>query len=239
MRRIAAGAAGRVRRLMRTRSTPPDRSNNFVGFDKYERHGAYHWQLIDTNNDYRLKVEYVADLVRPTDRVLDIGCGDAAYAYFVSKRCAHVTGIDADRAAIACAKRELSCRNAGAVDVHRMTISSLSLARLGATKVFDVIYSMDVVEHLPDPGELCEKILELADPNTTIVVGTPTYLGADLLSEYHEREYTESAFRELLSGYFHVERLDLLGMLRNDGQVHDDGFMVATCSTRNSIEGRI
>ena len=38
--------------------------------------------------------QFFLDHIRPTDRVLDIGCGNGALAYDLAGKTAHVTGID-------------------------------------------------------------------------------------------------------------------------------------------------
>jgi 2-polyprenyl-3-methyl-5-hydroxy-6-metoxy-1,4-benzoquinol methylase len=90
---------------------------------------------------------------------------------------------------------------------------------------FDVIYSMDVIEHLPDPTELCERISELGNGQTVVIIGTPNYLGDDLVSRYHVREFSSDDLVALLSERLHVDEVRLLPMLRQDGIVHDDGFI--------------
>src|SRR5687768_17444994 len=44
--------------------------------------------------------DFFTSNVLPTDRVLDIGCGNGLVAYKVAERAAHVTGIDFDDPAI-------------------------------------------------------------------------------------------------------------------------------------------
>src|SRR6185503_19116350 len=83
---------------------------NFIGFDKYRRDGAYHWVELVESDDYRGKIDIVGRYATPTDRCLDIGCGDGAYAYALSQHVTSVVGIDADYDAVKLANRELRRR---------------------------------------------------------------------------------------------------------------------------------
>src|SRR6476661_8306919 len=98
---------------------------NFIGFDKYRRDGAYHWVELVESDDYRGKIEVVGRYATPTDRCLDIGCGD-----------------DADYDAVKLANRELRRRAVANVTCHQMVIADLSLAAVGRSTPFDLVYSM-------------------------------------------------------------------------------------------------
>lgn len=168
-----------------------------IDFDKYRRFGAYHWELVRTRLDYLRRVEIVCAHVRRRDRVLDLGCGDGAYVYHVAARCRHVTGVDGDEHAIRCAREELDrCRVPNYSLVHATFRELRDRPSPGGR--FDLVYSMDCIEHLVDPGEL----LELADrhlaPGGRVLIGTPLFVSEAAVSRYHVKEFTQAELRDLL-----------------------------------------
>jgi len=205
---------------------------NFIGFDKYRRDGAYHWVELVESDDYRGKIEVVGRYATPTDRCLDIGCGDGAYAYALSQHVTSVVGVDADYDAVKLANRELRRRAVANVTCHQMVIADLSLAAVGRSTPFDLVYSMDVIEHLPEPEQLLERAVSVVAPTGYVVIGTPLYLGEELLSPYHVREFCRDELLALVEPWLDLTDVHVLRMRRLDGVVHDEGFVVAVGRTR-------
>ena len=168
-----------------------------VDFDKYRRFGAYHWQLVRTHADYLRRVETVCAHVRARDRVLDLGCGDGAYLYFVAPRCRQVTGVDGDEHAIRCASQELERNAVANFALIRSTFRDLPL-HLPTDARFDLIYSMDCIEHLIDPRELLDLADRLLAPHGRVLIGTPLFVSAAAVSSYHVKEYTQPELEALL-----------------------------------------
>lgn len=160
-----------------------------IDFDKYRRFGAYHWEMARSHPDYLRRVEIVCAHVRPTDRVLDLGCGDGAYLYFVAPRCKHVTGVDGDEDAIRCATTELERHGVRNCRVVRSTFRDLG-KQLPTSERFDLVYSMDCIEHLVDPNELLDLAERHLAPGGRILIGTPLFISDAVVSKYHVKEYT-------------------------------------------------
>lgn len=208
--------------------------SNFIGFDKYTRAGAYHWDEMDNSPDYRAKAEFVLRHVGQQHDVLDVGCGDGAYMHRLASACHTITGIDADPEAVRLARTMLRKHGDTNATVHRMPISNVTLEAFARARPFDVVYSMDVIEHLPDPTEICERIAIVAGSDTQVIIGTPNYLGDELVSPYHVQEFTAAEFRSLLEPYIRNICLHHLPMRRSDNRVHDDGFLVIVGEARDS-----
>ena len=223
VRRAVAPIRGR-----RGRVTDP----NFIGFDKYRINGAYHWIELEESEDYRGKIEVVTEYASPTDRCLDIGCGDGAYAYALSQHVASVVGVDADYDAVKLGNRELRRRGVEKVTCHQLVIADLDLAAVGATTPFDLVYSMDVIEHLPEPEQLLERAVSVVAPTGLVLIGTPLYLGDALLSPYHVREFRRDELLEIVDPWLEITEVHILPMRRLDDVVHDDGFVVAVGRAR-------
>lgn len=199
---------------------------NFIGFDKYRRHGAYHWTELQTSPDYRRKAELLVQRAGSDDEVLDLGCGDGAYVYMMAGRARRVLGVDADYDAVRLANRELRRHGVTNASCVQMPLSQVTRTAAEAPSGFDLIYSMDVIEHLPRPEELVEVAVRMAHPGTTIVVGTPLYLGDHLVSQYHVQEFTTEAIGALLRSLLVVTEEFSLPMQRLDGKVYEKGFYV-------------
>ena len=198
---------------------------NFIGFDKYRDHGAYHWKELEKNQEYRAKIELLKGLVKGTDACLDLGCGDGAYVYSLSKECAEVVGVDADAHAAKLASDQLvkaKVTNARCLQLPLSRVDAGSVGR-GA---FDLVYSMDVIEHLPEPVELLDVACRMVGPEGTIAIGTPLYLGDHLVSEYHVKEYTRDEFEALVGSRIRIDRIEILRDRRLDGKMYEESFIV-------------
>lgn len=189
----------------RPASAPEAAAAGMVDFDKYRKFGAYHWQLVRSHPDYLRRVELVCAHVGPRDRVLDLGCGDGAYLYFVAPRCRQAIGVDGDEHAILCAQRELALHCVPNCTVVRSTFRDLA-ARLDPALRFDLVYSMDCIEHLVDPSELLDVADRWLAPGGRVLIGTPLFVSEAAVSSYHVKEYTHAEMRALLA-----PRYEMLG----------------------------
>ena len=201
---------------------------NFIGFDKYRRDGAYHWVELTESPDYRGRIDLVIDHATRSDRCLDVGCGDGAYAYALAQHVEHVVGLDADYDAVKLARRELRRHAVDNVRCLQLAVGDLTLDALGERTPFDLVYSMDVIEHLPRPEELLERAVAVVRPGGRVLVGTPLHLGEELVSPYHVREFARDELVDLVAPWIAVDAVHLLPMRRLDGIVHDEGFVVVT-----------
>jgi 2-polyprenyl-3-methyl-5-hydroxy-6-metoxy-1,4-benzoquinol methylase len=208
------------------------RDANFIGFDKYEKHGAYHWRQVLANGDYQAKLRCLETLVRLGDVCLDLGCGDGAYLYRLSRRCKVVIGIDADYDAIRLARQKLAEHGAANCRCFQLPLSKVNPVSVRRARKFDVVYSMDVLEHLPDPDELLRVSVRMAKPDGTIVIGTPLFLGHDLVSTYHVKEYTFAEVHELLDRYVVLKEEHAIPQKRLDGKVYEQGFYIGIGTPR-------
>lgn len=200
---------------------------NFIGFDKYRKRGAYHWDEIETNRDYRAIVEAIGAFLRSDQVILDIGCGDGAYLGFAAPKVKSAFGIDAEATAIDLARTKLSERGIRNCQVENLRIDQAKQYFERSGQTFDLVWSADVIEHLPRPEELLELAAQVLRPEALCLIGTPLYISDELVSPYHVKEYTKPEIRQVLSGFFAVEQEVVLPHSRKDGNIYAEGYYLA------------
>lgn len=107
--------------------------------------------------------------LRPLDglRLVDIGCGGGLLSEPLARMGAAVTGIDAAERNIGVAA--LHAREGGlAIDYRHETAEGL----LARGESFDIVLSMEVVEHVADPALFLETCARLVRPGGLAVVAT-------------------------------------------------------------------
>lgn len=202
---------------------------NFIGFDKYQRRGAYHWAELKAGGDYLAKVEEVLRHVTSSMTCLDLGCGDGAYAGMLARRCRRVVGIDAEPIAVEHGVAELKKHGISNCELHEMSLRQVlddGWKKLNGGKPFDLVYSMDVLEHLPDAEELLYTAVRTCAPGGLIVIGTPIFIAPELVSGYHVREYSIQALNKLVLPYLSQTEVAILPSRRKDHRVYDEGYYV-------------
>jgi 2-polyprenyl-3-methyl-5-hydroxy-6-metoxy-1,4-benzoquinol methylase len=222
---------GRMRASF-TRRFRDSHDPNFIGFDKYARHGAYHWTQLDQNSEYRAKVDALRRILPSAQRCLDLGCGDGAYMYALSQHFEQVVGVDASYSAVKLANREFAKREITTCRCHQFSFGEVTLPKLDVDARFDAVYSMDVIEHLPDPDELLSLATRMVKPDGFIAIGTPLYVSEDLVSPYHVKEFRADEIRELLQKSLVLEDEVILPMTREDHRLHEEGFYIGACRFR-------
>jgi 2-polyprenyl-3-methyl-5-hydroxy-6-metoxy-1,4-benzoquinol methylase len=144
---------------------------------------------------YRSDNLYLSDM--PPGRLLDVGCGDGAFAASMASEGWRACGIDFDEGAVAAARRH------GLIDVK---VGDLIGQNYPAVS-FDAIVMNNVIEHLSNPGETlaeCQRILASGGRLVTITPNVESLghaiFGADwrgLEPPRHLLLYTDRALRQV------------------------------------------
>lgn len=92
--------------------------------------------------------------INPTDRVLDIGCGNGELAFDISKHATSVTAVDIDPAKIAVATNKYVGPNI----TYRVADATTDLS----SEVFDVVILSNVLEHIEHRVEFLKSIRSVA-----------------------------------------------------------------------------
>ncbi len=184
-------------------------STEVTHFNKYELHGAYHWEQCsprERNFNPPLVARYgvvvrEVEVRAPIDSVLDIGCGDGYLMAQVSPFANEVHGVDPEEQAVDLAKEML-----GGDSKSRVVLGNCYDLPY-PDEAFDVVLLADVIEHLKDDDACLREIRRVLRRTGTLVVTTPQWRSDRVWDERHEREYQSSELRDLLSRHF--ARVDL------------------------------
>lgn len=147
-------------------------------FNKYQSRGAYHWHWYENNtHNYYEYAQLTLSFFPESGSILDIGCGDGLISYLFYQQGFSVFGIDPDKRGISIAKNKVlykllrqnpalllpeiiapyfvksHLRNKG-IEFRQQSIENLE-----DEKNFDYSICLEVIEHLPNPDILIEKIL--------------------------------------------------------------------------------
>ena len=174
-----------------------NKSSDFTGFDKYYLAGAYHWNEIETNCYYRQKAEFICKACnKECETVADFGCGDGALLGFLAVNYPETVflGIEADRTGAKLAKKMLARRGIRNVTIKRSSFETLQVDTCTA----DLAYSMDVIEHLPNPTIMLERMAGMIRPNGRAIIGTPLFINSGLISPYHVHEFKAEELKSLI-----------------------------------------
>ena len=144
--------------------------------------------------------------------VLDIACGEGYGAWFMAERwaAAHVHAVDASPDAIRSARRFFSSPR---IDYHCAAAEQLETLFEPAT--FDLIVSVETIEHLADPRSFLHAVQRLRRPDGVVIITCPNdhwyYRDREESNPFHVRKYTFEEFRDLAESVLGPARQLLLG----------------------------
>lgn len=141
--------------------------------------------------------QFFVDNIKKGDRILDVGCGNGAVAYDLSRKAESVLGIDINKENINYAKKHYQSDN--------LNFIIGDATKYQFKRSFDIIVLSNVLEHIKNRTIFLQKIKKLAP---TILIRVPM-IDRDWLVLYkkekgveyrldktHFIEYTEKSFRD-------------------------------------------
>lgn len=187
----------------------------FVDSENYSASFGYQWNRFartqfDTStrhqsrDDFLLRTGFTEEDVNGKI-VLDVGCGSGRYSDVVSRLSGSVTGIDLSLA-VEAAHRNLGGRNNAAI--LQADIFSLPFAE----GTFDLIFSIGVLHHTPDPRAAFLRLPRLLKPGGGISIWVYPRewerLGSKYLRKYTPRMKPETLLRlaKVAHPMYHLKR---------------------------------
>jgi 2-polyprenyl-6-hydroxyphenyl methylase/3-demethylubiquinone-9 3-methyltransferase len=101
-------------------------------------------------------------------KVLDVGCGGGLLAEALNAKGAEVTAIDVTEANIGVARLHAKKMQIS-IDYRLITAEELATEKKEA---FDVVTCLEVIEHVPDPGQLIQACSDLLKSNGQMFLST-------------------------------------------------------------------
>ncbi|MSR09664.1 MAG: bifunctional 2-polyprenyl-6-hydroxyphenol methylase/3-demethylubiquinol 3-O-methyltransferase UbiG [Gammaproteobacteria bacterium] len=112
-------------------------------------------------------IEEVAGLAGK--RVLDVGCGGGLLSEGMARQGAHVTGLDMSAESLAIARLHLLESPSLSIEYRESTAEELVLQSPAA---YDLVTCMELLEHVPDPGQLVTACAQLVKPGGSVLFST-------------------------------------------------------------------
>ena len=129
-----------------------------------------HCRLLHDINPVR--TQFIADRCALFNkRVVDVGCGGGILTEALSKRGAHLTGIDAADRVIACAKQHAVTQGLD-IDYHVSTAEAWLQENPDRAGTFDVVTCLELIEHVADPAALIDTLSTLLKPGGDLFLST-------------------------------------------------------------------
>lgn len=132
-------------------------------------------------------------------RVLDVGCGTGAVMRFLQARGYETQGVDMSTTALQYCRQKGLRVSYGLADAMQFPDAS-----------FDVVFALDVLEHLDDAGAAVREIKRVLKPGGLLVATVPAH---QFLFSYHDtalhhkRRYNKQSLRALISPELQIECL--------------------------------
>ncbi len=171
--------------------------------------------LKDTNYLKLKKIVRVVDFIESyreglghDARILEVGCGPGRYTSVLGYTGNNVTGIDINNAQLSEARQRID--ELGFKNVQLQYADAYQYLKHNRGK-FDIVLALDVLEHMPDPQELCSLAHDsIADKGVLIIIVPNGYSLAELGFQTFSVLINEKVFkREFPEGWNHIQRFSL------------------------------
>jgi 2-polyprenyl-3-methyl-5-hydroxy-6-metoxy-1,4-benzoquinol methylase len=146
------------------------------------------------------RFKFIARLVKPDDKILEIGCGSGVGTIFVGQHCTSIKGIDIVSSEISYAK-ELNRRD-------NVSFESTDFLQYPEKNKYNVVYSLDVIEHMPEAvgRRFVEKTCRHLTDDGMLVIGTPSCYSYEYESESaragHVKMYDQKELVAMVENFY-------------------------------------
>ena len=146
------------------------------------------------------RYKFACRLIKPDDRVLEVGCGTGMGSIFLGQHCRSVKGIDIQEREIDAAKK-----------INRRTNVDFSVGDFFShppQESYDIVLSVDVIEHMSEKDgiEFIRKTTRHLKRDGMLVLGTPSCYSYDYSSELskaaHIKLYDQKALVRIIDRFY-------------------------------------
>jgi 2-polyprenyl-3-methyl-5-hydroxy-6-metoxy-1,4-benzoquinol methylase len=181
------------------------------------------------------RYKFVAKMFTGMENVLEIGCGDAFGTRIVSQEVGHVVATDFDPVFVEDVSNRRDERWPIDVRLHNILDGPVAEA-------FDGVYSLDVLEHIPQKDEnfFVANITRSLNEHGAVIIGIPSLQSQAYASppsrEGHVNCKDAPGLKDLMSKYFH----NVFIFSMNDEVVHTGyypmaHYLIALCCSPKRI----
>ena len=133
-------------------------------FKKYDRVGAYHYELMESDPLYAAKINKALSMVNPGAIVCDIGCGDGVFLKYAKEIGAFIAGMDTSREGIELARKFSGC--------EALCVGSANYLPLRTSSV-DLIVMIDVVNYFDDYAGAIREVSRVLKKKGNLIIMSP------------------------------------------------------------------
>ncbi|PAF53127.1 hypothetical protein BKH42_07500 [Helicobacter sp. 13S00482-2] len=126
--------------------------------DFYNSLNQLPWYYMEEKNEY----QYAKNFIKDSDKVLEVGCGKAAFAKFLCTK--DYTGLEFSTQA-----KKLALQNG--VNIENISIQEYSSKY---PESFDVVCSFQVLEHVSNPREFIKSKLKILRGGGAMIIAVPS-----------------------------------------------------------------
>lgn len=166
----------------------------------YEKLQVFDWYYLEEKNEY----DYASKFIKPSDCVLEIGCGKGAFARKI--HCQDYIGLEFSQKA----------RDLAEKDGITVLNESIQDHALNNPQKYSVVCAFQVLEHISDIYTFIEASIECLKPGGILIYSVPSY---DSFSKYvsnffldmpphHVTRWTDTSLKNLTK-YFSIENLEI------------------------------
>ena len=134
--------------------------------------------------------------------VLDVACGEGYGSYLMASLwgAKSVKGVDVSEEAVKVARDMFSCPNA---EFHAAPAEDVDA--LFAPQTFDLVVSLETIEHLSDPHKFLRAVKKVLKPNGVLILSCPNdhwfYGPGETQNPFHLRSYYFDEFKQEAEEY--------------------------------------
>lgn len=164
-----------------------------------ERTSANQKSFLPTFYQHQKVYDFSKKYIKDKD-VIEIGCGTGFGAYNLSQFAREYMALDKDTYSIVENRRIFKRKN--------LKFVARDLYNFSPKKKYDVVISLQVIEHFEDVHEYLRKLISLLKDKGILVISTPNgRIQSYNENPYHYKEYTDRELSSLLSPFFHSIKL--------------------------------